>query len=84
MTPQGRARVRNIAVVAVVVGVGTGVGWWATRPAQVRGREETRQDRLDARFDDAFGEKAAPPPSRTLDAGPVLLDDAQTPPAPDR
>ncbi|MCC7071955.1 MAG: hypothetical protein IT383_11570 [Deltaproteobacteria bacterium] len=68
----------------LVLAAGAGVGWWATRPAQVRGREETRQDRLDARFDDAFGEKTAAPPPRTLDAGPVLLDDAQTHLAPDR
>ncbi len=84
MTPRARARIRNAAVLAVVAAACGGVGWWATRPAQVRGREAARQDRLDARFEDAFGDKTAAPPPRTLDAGPVLLDDGRTPPAPDR
>lgn len=78
MTPQGRSRVRLAVVLVVFVGGGAGMCWWATRPAEVRGRERTRQDRVDARFDEAFSQKGAAPPPRALDAGAVLLDDAGT------
>lgn len=76
MTPHGRARLRLALVLALFVGCGAGVGWWATRPAEVRGRELTRQESVGERFDEAFERKSAAPPPRTLDAGPGLMDDA--------
>lgn len=78
MTPHGRSRLRLAVFFTILVAGGAGVGWWATRPAEVRGRERTRQDRVDARFDEAFSRGTAAPPPRALDAGAVLMDDGGT------
>jgi hypothetical protein len=78
MTPHGRSRLRLAVLFSVLIGGGASVCWWTTRPAEVRGRERTRQDRVEARFDDAFSKVTAAPPARTLDGGPGLVDDGGT------
>lgn len=78
MTPRTRGRIGVAVMLSALAVGGAGVCWWATRPAEVRGRERARQDRVDARFDEAFSRGAAAPPPRALDAGAVLLDDAGT------
>lgn len=70
-------------VVSVVVGATSAgaCGWFVLRTAEVTGREEVRQDRVEDRFDKAF-EKSERPPTKlgqeARDGG--VAPDADSPP----
>jgi hypothetical protein len=74
-----------VGVTAVVLGVASAgaCGWFVLRPAEVTGREERRQDRVESKFDSAFDNAANAPGAEadvghtTDDAGPAV--DADSP-----
>ena len=75
-------------VIAVVVGATSAgaCGWFFLRTAEVTGKEEIRQDRVEDRFDKAFETSERAPSQATRDAGPSLDADSRLapPPAPAR
>jgi hypothetical protein len=74
-----RPMIAGVSALAISA-ISAGSCWWFfLRPAEVSGREERRQDRVEQRFEDAFEKKEAAPPPRRLDGGSMFVDDAGTP-----
>lgn len=79
-----------VALVLSAVSAGA-CGWFVLRPAEVKGREERRQDRVEDRFDEAF-KNSDRPPTRDggdqhgfgVDAGGRVDADSATPRVEDR